>query len=181
MIELKLITRCRACGARNRLHLPAGKKVRIRCGNCGALITVSRRGIFLLAFKQVAGNFIAVTLPNLLLAVTGIVAAVLRVLFTPLRRMWRILPLRLRRGLALGGFAVLFIAYMVVEGTLKLASMLMLFAVLVLATLAIILAVRGPAAFKQIISQWTGNILRCCPHCGHRYFGWVKSCPKCGD
>lgn len=181
MIEVKLITHCQACSARNRVRIPAGKKVRVRCGNCGAPITLSRRGILLLALRQGARNFFAETLPGFLLALTGIVAAVMRALFAPLRIVWRTLPFRLRRGLAWAGFAVLFVAYMVTEGTLKLASMLMLFGILVLAALAIVLAVQGPAAFRQIISQWAGNIIRCCPCCGHRYFGWVKSCPKCGE
>jgi len=181
MIEVKLITHCKACSARNRVRLSAGKKVRIRCGNCGAPITLSRRRILLLALRQGARNFFAETLPNFLLALTNIVAAVMGALFAPLRRVWRMLPFRLRRGLAWGGFAVLFVAYLVIEGTLKLASMLMLFGILVLAALAIVLAVRGPAAFRQIISQWAGNIIRCCPRCGHRYFGWVKNCPKCGE
>ena len=180
MLEVKMVIRCQACGARNRVRIPAGKKVRVRCGNCSAPITLSRRGIFLLAFKQVARNFVADTLPEFLLAVAGAVAAVLRALFTPLRRVWRAFPARARRVLGWSLFAVLLVFYMVAEGTVKLASMLMLLAILVLATLAVILAVRGPAALGQIISQWTGSILRRCPGCGHRYFRWVRSCPRCG-
>jgi hypothetical protein len=181
MIEVKLITRCKDCSARNRVQLPAGRKVRIRCGNCGAPITLTRREILLLGFRQASRNFFAESLPKFLLAVAETVAAVLRALFAPLRRMWRMLPFRLRRVLAWAGFAVLSIAYLVIEGTLKLASMLVLLAVLVLATLAIILAVRGPAAFRQIISQWTGSFIRPCPYCGHRYFRWLKNCPRCGE
>jgi hypothetical protein len=181
MIEVKLITRCKDCSARNRVRLPAGRKVRIRCGNCGAAITLSRREILLLGFRQASRNFFAESLPKFLLAAAGTVAVVLRTLFAPLRRVWRMLPFRLRRVLAWAGFAVLLVAYLVIEGTLKLASMLMLFAVIVLATLAIILAVRGPAAFRQIISQWTGGLIRCCPNCGHRHFRWIKNCPRCGE
>ena len=181
MIEMTLITRCKECSARNRVQLPAGKKVRIRCGKCSAPITLTRRDIILLGFRQALGKFFAESLPGFLLAAVGTVAAVLRALFAPLRRIWRMLPFKLRRVLVWTGFAILLVAYLVIEGTLKLASMLMLLAVLVLATLAIILAVRGPAAFRQIISQWAGSLIRLCPYCGHRYFRWLKNCPRCGE
>jgi len=180
MIEVKLITRCKECGARNRVRLPAGSKVRIRCGNCGAPIAPTRREIFLMWFGKAARNFFAESLPRFLLAVADTAAAVLGALFAPLRGLWRMLPFRLRRVLTWAGFAVLLIAYLLIEGTLKLVSMLMLLAVLVLAALAIILAVRGPAAFRQIVSQWTGSFIRLCPNCGHRYFRWLRSCPRCG-
>ncbi|HUU26890.1 MAG TPA: hypothetical protein VM123_03690 [archaeon] len=180
MSELKLLIRCPACGAANRVRLVTGKKVRVRCGSCGGLLPVGRRRIFLLLLWQAAKSFLGTQLPLLLIAAVDKTALILGAILRPLRSLWYLVPLKARRRLFWGVVILLLLAYAALEGTLKLTSMLILIVILALAMAVLIIATQGWSALIQIIHHLTGRIFRTCPSCGHRYFGWVKRCPRCG-
>jgi len=99
MINFKILYRCPSCGARNRIRLPAGKKVRVRCGHCGEVLPVDRRGLLLTALGRGVKKFFADLLPRLLLAVTDLVWLVLGLALKPLGLVWRFLPEKLRKSI----------------------------------------------------------------------------------
>jgi len=173
--------RCPYCGRRNRIRLMAGKRVRIRCGFCGEVLPVDKRRIVMRALGQYARTFFSERLPLLLIAGVDAVAQVAGALFRPVSLLWKsLIPPELRKRLAWGGIALLVVAYMILEGALKLTSMLFLVVVLALVMVAVYIAARGPVAFMHLVRQASRKFIRWCPYCGHRYFGWLKSCPRCG-
>lgn len=177
MSEFTFFMRCRLCGAKNRVRLVSGKRVRVRCGNCGETLQLDKKRVFALTAWQGTKKFFAYRLPNALLVVVNLLLKVLGVLISPLRALWHRLPPGLRKRLGWALLAVLVVSYMVVEGTLKFSSLLTLAVLLALAMAAVMVAARGPLTLRQMM----GKIIRQCPSCGHRYFGWLKSCPRCGS
>jgi len=176
MSDITFIMHCPMCGARNRVRLVTGSRVRVRCGNCGEIMPLEKRRVFAMAAWQGTKNFFGRHLPNILLALVDVVFKVLAVLFGPLRALLRRLPANVGRRLGWGVIGLLTVGYLVVEDTLTFSSLLTLVALLALAMVAVMLAVRGPRALVQMFRK----IIRECPSCGHRHFGWLKSCPRCG-
>ena len=177
MSEFTFFMRCPRCGAKNRVRLVIGKRVRVRCGSCNEPLQLDKKRVLALTAWQGTKRFFAHRLPNALVAVVELLLKMIGVLISPLRMLWRRLPLGVRNRLGWILLAVLAVSYLVVEGTLKFSSMLVLAALLVLAMTAVMVAARGPLALRQMM----GNVIRNCPSCGHRYFGWLKSCPRCGS
>ena len=177
MSEFTFFMRCPRCRAKNRVRLVSGKRLRVRCGNCGEPLQLDKKRVFALTAWQGTKRFFAYRLPNALVAVVELLLKMLGVLTSPFRALWRRLPLGFRKRLGWVLLAVLAVSYMVVEGTFKFSSLLVLAALLVLAMTAVMVAARGPLALRQMM----GKVIRNCPSCGHRYFGWLKSCPRCGN
>jgi hypothetical protein len=180
MKEFSFIAACPACQAKNRVRLKSGSKVRIRCGRCGEQISIDRRGMVLAMLWQGFIRFFGETLPRNLLLAFNILARLLGGLIRPLGRLWGVLPWNARKRFAWAAMAGLALFYFFTEGTVQLSSLLLLALLLVLATLAVVVAARGPSALGEIRNKIKSVFLRRCPGCGHRYFGWVKSCPSCG-
>jgi hypothetical protein len=180
MAEFTFITSCPACGAKNRVRLNTGRRVRIRCGKCGEPISVDRRRVVLTALWQRLAGFFNRTLPLALLKVVEILGTNFGSVLAPLAKIRNLIPYRMRKRLAWMALAVLVLYYFLAEGTIKFSSLLFLAVLLVLATLVVVVAARGPAALREISRNVSGKILHRCPNCGHRYFRMVKNCPNCG-
>ncbi|MBW7996067.1 MAG: hypothetical protein FVQ81_05730 [Candidatus Glassbacteria bacterium] len=181
MQEFNFIAGCSACGAKNRVRLTAGRKVRIRCGRCGQQLGIDRRRMVLSAIWQKLSAFFSSTLPLFLLWAVGGIMSLLGGILRPLGKTWGVLPWRLRKQLAWIALAVLAVFFFLSEGTIRFSSLLILALLLVLASVVVVVAARGPSALWELKSMFGGTFLRRCPNCGHRYFGWVKNCPNCGD
>ena len=177
MNEVIFFMRCHGCGAKNKVRLVSGKRVRARCGNCGEVLPLDKSRVVALVAWQGTKRFFAYRLPRALLLFVDLILKVLSGLFSPLRALWRRLPPTLRKRLGWVMLSVLVISYLVVEDTLKLGSLLALAVLLALAITAVMVTARGPLALRQMVDK----IIRRCPSCGHRYFGWLKSCPRCGE
>ncbi len=180
MKEFSFIAACPACGAKNRVRLKAGSKVRIRCGRCGEQIAVDRGRMVLSVLWQGFRRFWGDTLPRYLLWAFNGLANLLGGLFRPLWRLWGVVPWKVRKRFAWVALAGLALFYFLTEGTVQLTSLLLLAVLLALATVAVIVAARGPSALRGLHHKLGGFLLRRCPGCGHRYFGWVRNCPNCG-
>ena len=181
MINFKILYRCPHCGARNRIRLPAGKKVRVRCGNCGEVLPVDRRRILLTALGRGWKKIFADLLPRFLLAVTDLVWLVLGLALKPLGLIWRRLPLAPRKIILAAAFGLLLGAFLLSEGKARFSAMLTLIALIVLAGGIIVLIVRGPAALRDILRRVSDGLFRSCRACGYRYFAWARRCPRCGE
>ena len=179
MIQMKLLMRCPSCGAQNRLRLVTGKKVRVRCGFCGELLPATTGRILVLALGRGVKSFFIRILPLALISLVDLTAFILKTIFYPLKRLWRLVPERIRLRLAWTFIIALMLSYIAVQGTIKLSSLLILSAVLTLVTIVMVLSVSGPRALAGLVRHLAGRILRTCPSCGHRYFGWLKCCPRC--
>jgi hypothetical protein len=178
--EFSIIAACPACGAKNRVRLKTGSKVRIRCGRCGEQIALNRRGMALTMLWQFLYRYFSDTLPRYLLLAFNTLARLLGGLISPIGRLWGVLPWKVRKRFAWAAMAGLALFYLFTEGTVQLSSLLLLALLLVLATLAVVVAARGPSALGEVSRKLRSIFLRSCPGCGHRYFGWVKNCPNCG-
>lgn len=176
MSDLTFFMRCPECGAKNRVRLVSGKKVRVRCGSCGEPLPLDKKRVFTLAAWQWIKHFLAFRLPQILTALVNTVYKVCGALLSPLTAAWRRLPLKARKRLGWTLLAALVVSYLIVEDTLRLGSLLALVLLLVLAMIAVLLAARGPLAVREMF----GRVIRKCPSCGHRYFGWLRNCPRCG-
>ena len=176
MSNLTFFMRCPGCGAKNRVRLVSGKKLRVRCGSCGEPLPLDKKRVFSLAAWQWIKAFFSDRLPKILLALVNAFYKVAGALLAPAAAVWRRLPLKARKRLSWTVLAVLVVIYLVVENTLKLGSLLALVLLLALAMVAVLLAARGPLAVREMF----GRVIRKCPSCGHRYLGWLKGCPRCG-
>ncbi|OGF98305.1 MAG: hypothetical protein A2Z86_01175 [Candidatus Glassbacteria bacterium GWA2_58_10] len=181
MINFKILYRCPSCGARTRIRLPAGKKVRVRCGNCGEVLPVDRRGILLTALSRGVKRFFADLLPRILIALTDLAWLIVGLALKPLRLVWRRLPPGLRNLVLGAAFALLLGAFLFLEGRARFSAMLSLVLVIVLAGGVIVLIMRGPAALRDILRRVSGSLFRHCRACGYRYFSWARRCPRCGE
>ena len=177
MSNLTFFMRCPGCGAKNRVRLQSGKRVRVRCGSCGESLPLSKRRVVLLLFWKWIASLFTRGMPLALTALVDTVLKVFSTVFSPLKAIWRKLPRGLRTRLIWICIGVLVISYLVMEGSFRLSSLLVLALLLALAAVAIVFAAQGPIALRQIFSK----VIRRCPSCGHRYFGWLKGCPRCGS
>ncbi len=180
MKEFSFIAACPACEAKNRVRLKAGSRVKIRCGRCGEQIVVDRRRMVISVLWQGCSRFLGNTLPRYLLWAVNSLVRLAGGLLRPLERLWYVLPWKIRKRMAWAALAVLAVFYFMSEGTIKASSLLLLAVLLVLATLAMIVAARGPSALRDLRHKLGNVLLRRCTDCGHRYFGWVRNCPNCG-
>ena len=176
-----MIIRCQACGAKNRVRLPSGQRIRVRCGSCGEAIPISRRLLMVKLTGAALGRFFASILPEFLIAAVGLTGRVLGVFFSPLKLLWRRLPPNLRRRTSWVLVAALAVVYLFAEGTVRFSSLALLAALLLLASLAVLVAARGPGVVMDMLGRARRKLFRTCPSCGHHHFGWVKSCPRCGE
>jgi hypothetical protein len=177
MNNLTFLMRCPGCGAKNRVLLQRGKRVRIRCGSCGESLPINKRRVMLLICRQWIISFFTRGLP---ITLTALVDAFLKfsgAVLSPLKALWRKLPRALRTRLGWFLIGVLVLSYLVMEDSFKLSSLLVLALLLALAAVAIVFAAQGPSALRQMFSK----VIRRCPSCGHRHFGWLKGCPRCGS
>jgi hypothetical protein len=179
MVQMKLLMRCSSCGAQNRLRLVTGKKVRVRCGFCGELLPATTGRILILTLGRGIKSFFVRALPLALIFFVDLITHLLKTILYPLKRLWRIFPERIRLRLAWTFIIALMLSYMAVQGTIKLSSLLILSAVLTLVAIVMALSLSGPGALAGMARHLAGRILRTCPSCGHRYFGWLKCCPRC--
>lgn len=181
MSQFHLIIRCRSCGAKNRVRLVSGQRVRIRCGSCGALIPLDRKRVIAGLLAGWLKTFFGVLLPNFLVIVVDWIAAVLGFVFRPLRWLWRRLPEKARRRTAWALIVVVTGLYFFAEGKVQSGALVLLGVLLVLAAAAVLMAARGPRALIELVGRAKNKFMRTCPYCGHRYFGWVRNCPGCGE
>lgn len=180
MTEYSFRMRCPGCGALNRLRLPAGKKVIAHCGKCGEALPLNRRKLFV----TVAGNqlkaFFTHGLPMALLAVVEAAVKVIDILAGPVRLAWKRLPKHVQHRLGWGLIALCVAGYFLLEGSIRLGTLLLMALILAAATLIMLLAVRGPDAVARMLKgRAVGGLVKTCEVCGHRFFGWLKHCPRC--
>jgi len=180
MSQIRLQMRCPSCGVQNRLRLPAGKRLRVRCGKCGQPLPVSRGRLFRAWLGTQARLFFTDGLPLGLLFVVDLLIKALGLLLFPLVWGWGRLSAKGRQRFLLGVIVVLSLAYLYEEGAGKLGDMLNLGAIFFAVSVAMLLFVRGPRELLDRLRRVSARTFHTCGRCGYRYFGWLKSCPKCG-
>ncbi|MCE5273104.1 hypothetical protein LLH00_17645 [bacterium] len=180
MSQIRLQMRCPSCGVPNRLRLPAGKRLRVRCGKCGNPLPVGRGRLLRAWLASRARWLFTDGLPLGLLAAVELVIKVLGLLLFPLVWGWRRLSDRGRQRFLLGVIVLLGLAYLYEEGADKLGDLLNLGAIFFAVSVAMLLFVRGPRELLDRLRRVSARTFHTCGRCGQRYFGWLKSCPKCG-
>ncbi len=180
MSEIRLQMRCPSCGARNRLRLPAGKKLRVTCGGCREPLPIGRGRLLRAWAAWQARRLFTHGLPLALLALIDLLVKMLGLLLFPLVWGWKKMSEPARQRVIWSLIVVLGLGYLYLEGANKLGDLLNLGLIIFGVSLGMLILMRGPRALLDRIREAAGGTLHRCRHCGHGYSNWLKSCPKCG-
>ena len=176
MKETPVIITCPGCSTRNRVRIPRDKNVRIRCGKCGETINVTRETLRSIYHRQWLKYLFSDGIPNLFYQIVSYLYALLGVFIKPLLALWNKLPADIRKKASWVFIALLIVADLFSEGTLRAFTFMVLIFVMAAAAVVMVSAARGPETIAKIMSK----LIKTCPSCGHRHLPLLKTCPNCG-